>query len=226
MKNVFLKIGHRGNGAGYGENTALSINLALLAGADGIEYDVRKTKDGQIVLMHDENIWRTTNGGGKVSHHTYEKLKQLNAGYGECIPLLDDVFRRFGNCFHNIELKENIGEKVIHLVTKHGMTERVLVSSFNWSDLIPFSETEIPTALLAGEEEVQKWGESGILNYASYYKASAMNISFKAVTPSLVELAHKYALKIYPWTVDEPNDIALMKKYGVDGVISNYPERL
>jgi glycerophosphoryl diester phosphodiesterase len=226
MKRQFLKIGHRGHGAGYGENTSLSIHLGLLTGADGVEYDVRITKDEQIVLMHDKEIIRTTDGTGKVSDYTYEELRQFNAGYRDCVPLLENVFRLFGYCFHNIELKENVGKEVAQLVMKYGIQDRVLVSTFNWDDLFPFAGTEIPTALLADADKVHELREKGFILTALTRGAKAVNPHFSTVTASLVKLAHEAGLKVYPWTVDEPDDIARMKECGVDGIISNYPERL
>ncbi len=226
MKRSFLKIGHRGRGQDYGENTILTIHLGVLAGADGVEYDVRKTRDGKIVLIHDDTIDRTTDGTGKVSDYTYEELSQFNAGYQSCIPLLENVLRLFNHCFHNIELKEPIGEDVLKLITKHIPEERVLVSSFNWDDLTPFVFTNIPTALLAGEEKVRELGEAGCVAAALARGGKAINPHFSVTTPSLVALAHKHGLKVYVWSVNEPDDIARMKKIGVDGIISDYPERL
>lgn len=226
MKNSPLKIGHRGCGKGYGENTALSIHLGLLAGADGIEYDVREAKDGTIVLIHDDTIDRTTTGAGKVSDYTYAELRQFNAGYKESIPLLENICSLRRHCFHNIELKEAIGEEVLPIITKYLHPDQVIISSFNWDDLALFVPTEIHTALLADEEKVQDMGDYGFITEAVHRGATAINPHFTAATPSLVELAHKHGLQVYVWTVNEPKDIARMKKIGVDGIISDFVERL
>ncbi len=218
-----LKIGHRGHGVGYGENTSLAIRLGLLAGAAGAEYDVRMTKDGKIVLMHDLDISRTTNGTGKVSDYTYEKLQKFNAGYGDCVPLLENVLHQFSGFIHNIELKENIGEQVVRIVKRCEMTDRVLVSTFNWDDLAPFAGTGIPTALLADADKVRGLGEHAFVAEALRRNAKAVNPHFTAVTQSLINYAHRFKIKVYPWTVNEPQDIARMKALGADGIISDYP---
>lgn len=227
--NEFLKIGHRGCGKGYGENTMLSLELALRAGANGIEYDVRKTKCGRIVLMHDETLRRTVkNGIGKVSAYTYAELKSFDAGYGECVPLLSGVLQGFKMCFHNIELKENVGPEVVELIKKYKLQDQVLVSSFDWGSLAPVAQAGIPIALIADAQKIKEMGENGFIRTAVNLGATAINPHFSAVTPSLMLLAYteSAALKIYPWTVDEPFDIARMKQMGVDGIISNFPERL
>jgi glycerophosphoryl diester phosphodiesterase len=227
--NEFLKIGHRGCGKGYGENTMLSLELALRAGAQGVEYDVRKTKCGRIVLMHDETLSRTVkNGIGKVSAYTYAEIKSFNAGYGESIPLLSGVLQGFKTCFHNIELKENVGPEVVQLIKRYKLQDQVLVSSFDWDSLAPVAQAGISIALIADAQKIKEMGENGFVRTAVNLGATAINPHFSAVTPSLILLAYMEdtALKIYPWTVDEPNDIAQMKKMGVDGIISNFPERL
>lgn len=224
--NSFLKIGHRGHGIGSGENTLLLIDLGLRAGADGVEYDVRKTKDGKIVLIHDETVDRTTDGTGKVADYTYEELKRLNAGYREHVPLLVDALHQFNYCFHNIELKEPVGEEVLPIITKYLPRDQVLVSSFNWNALAVFALTNVPTAFLADGGKIRELGESGFVAVALARGAKALNINFSAITPSLVKLAHKHNLKVYAWTANERGDIMRMKQRGVDGIISDYPERL
>ncbi len=225
-----LKIGHRGNGASYGENTMLSFKLAFLAGANGIEYDVRATKDGQLVVVHDETVNRTTNGAGAVSDYTYEELRQLNAGFIERIPLFEEVLFKFHDkAFQNVEIKDKrIAEKILHTIECYGPPDakNILVSAFDWDELKPITLANIPTALLADKEKIDELGEYGFITEASRRGASAINPEFTAVTPSLIFLARKAGLKVYSWTVDEPNDIARMKEFGVDGIISNYPKRL
>lgn len=229
MRRAFLRIGHRGCGEDYGENTILSFELAVRAGANGIEYDVRETKDGQIVVIHDDTIDRTTNGKGKVSDHTYEELLQFNAGYRERISLFEDVLLKFRDrIFQNIELKEKgIAQKVLGILQKNlGDNNGILISSFFWSELTPISSANMPTALLADEATIRALSEYGFIARALRYGANAVNPSFEATTPALVAHAHGHNISVYPWTVNKKTDIALMKFMGVDGIISDYPERL
>lgn len=232
MKKSFLKIGHRGRpgNSRYGENTVLSFELAIRAGANAIEYDIRKTKDGKLAVTHDDAISHTTNGTGKVSDYTYEELLRFNAGYGERIPLLEDVVRQFHErVFQNIEIKETgiAGEVLKILSGVKGIETGILVSAFDWNELTVFATQEqIPTALLAEEENIEKLGEYGFILRALRHGASAINPSFTATTPSLIALAHKHDLNVYPWTVNEKSDIECMKYMGVDGIISDFVERL
>jgi glycerophosphoryl diester phosphodiesterase len=207
----------------------LSFDLAVRAGATGIEYDVRKTKDGRIVVHHDEAIDRTTNGTGKVRDLAYHELRKFNAGFGECVPRFEDVLYRFRErIFQNIELKEpGMSEEIIEILSGIQDIEKyILVSSFEWNELVPFASARIPTALIADKETIQNRGEHGLINEAQYRGANAINPHFSETTPALVELSHKYNLGVYVWTVNEPNDIARMKKLGVDGIISDFAERL
>lgn len=226
MEKTFLKIGHRGNGAGYGENTLDGIHHAYLAGANCCEYDVRMTRDRITVLMHDPNINRTTNGTGRVRDYTYDELEKFNAGYGDTIPTLENVFRHFDYRFHNIELKEPIGKEVLELIIKYALEDRVFISSFNWDDLSIFRGTTIPTALLVDKEKINALGHVRLVEEAVSRGVFAINPHYLALTPSLISLAHQKDIRIYPWTVNKPKTVALLKSWGVDGIISDFPERL
>src|SRR5262249_22169220 len=144
--------GHRG-APGYprrAENTIGSFRKALQAGAGGIEFDVRRCADGQIVVIHDDTIDRTTNGRGRVAELTYDELRRYDAGGGEAIPLLDKVLDEFGRkCLLNVELKDpGIAGEVKDLILRRGLAGQVIVSCFDWNEL-PFLAPEIPIGLLA-----------------------------------------------------------------------------
>src|SRR5881409_1828883 len=131
--------GHRG-APGYprfGENTAVSFRKALEWSATGLEFDVRRCADGQLVVIHDETIDRTTNGRGRVADLPYAELKRLDAGFGEPVPLLSDVLDQFGaRCLLNIEIKEpGITADVRKLVLERRLEGHVIVSDFDWREL-------------------------------------------------------------------------------------------
>lgn len=226
------RIGHRGRPGNprYGENTPLSFDLAFRAGATGIEYDVRKAQDGQLVVIHGDTLDHTTNGTGKVSDYTYKELCDFDAGYGEHIPLFEDMLYRYHERgFQNVEIKEKgIAEKILDIIECFVPSDPkdILVSSFDWDELYVFRRTIIPVALLADTDTVNTFTEEGFIHEALERSTSAINPHFTAVTQSLVELAHKAGLKVYPWTVNEEADIARMKELGVDGIISDLVERL
>src|SRR5438552_3705606 len=131
--------GHRG-APGYprsGENTAVSFRKALEWSATGVEFDVRRCADGQLVVIHDETIDRTTSGRGRVADLTYHEMRQFEAGFGEPVPLLTDVLDEFGaQCLLNIELKEaGIASEVKRLVLERRLEGHVIISAFEWQEL-------------------------------------------------------------------------------------------
>jgi len=136
MTKVFA---HRGYSAKYPENTMLAFEKAIEAGCDGIELDVQLSADGEMVVIHDEDVRRTTNGSGMVADLTLAELRALDAGEGEKIPLLSEYFGLAAgfDIITNVELKNDLvdyiglEEKVVALVHERGLSERVIISSFN-----------------------------------------------------------------------------------------------
>jgi len=213
--------GHRG-APGYprrAENTIGSFNKALLAGATGLEFDVRRCGDGRLVVIHDDSIDRTTNGKGSVASLPYEQLCRFDAGEGECIPLLSDVLDQFGaRCLLNIELKDTaIAGDVKKLVFEKRLEHRVIVSCFEWDELKALVP-DVPIALLASKlaDLVEKAHELG---------ATAIHPRHDLVTRSFIETAHQSKLRIHVWTVNDPADISRYRSFQVDGIFSDFPER-
>lgn len=234
-----LKIGHRG-APGYprsGENTFSSFKKALRAGARAIKLDVRRTRDGKLVVMQDRTIDRTTNGNGYVRDLTYKDLEQFNAGYGEYAPLLECVLNHFGtHCLLLIELREQgLVRDAEQLILDYDLSASVIVSAFDeddnaysdssWEELLKFS-SQVPTALLATSEKIRRLGEKEYIKKAMWYGVSAIKPAKAATTPSLIQRAHQAGLRVYTWTVNSPRKIAHLKRMGVDGIISDFPERL
>ena len=163
-----LNIGHRGFSGLYPENTMLSFQKALEAGVDGFEFDTHLTKDGEIVVIHDEKIDRTTNGTGFVKDYTYEELKQFDASsvfagqYGfNYIPTLREYFEltKGMDLMTNIELKNSIiwydgmEEKVIAMIREYGVEEQIVLSSFNHYSIMKCKKLapELKCGFLAGQ---------------------------------------------------------------------------
>ena len=213
--------GHRG-APGYprhGENTIVSFNKALRTGATGLEFDVRRAGDGRLVVIHDETLDRTTNGRGRVADLSYEEIKQFDAGFGEPIPLLTDVLGRFGaQCLLNIELKEaGLASDLKRLLLEMRLEARVIVSSFDWNELLPFGP-EVPTAPLSSELE-------NLIPVARSLGSVAIHPRKDLVTPAVISAARDAKLRIHVWTVNEPAEIYHFRKLGVDGIFSDFPER-
>ncbi len=245
MEHAFLEIGHRGM-PGWprkGENTMRSFRLALAKGADALEFDVRKTKDGQLVVIHDSTIDRTTDGHGNVHDLSYGELMKFDAGFGERIPRLADMLDEFGGkCLLNIELKEQGIEKAVkseilgHGLQKLPYVKSVIVSAFDADDNAPSANSsweqlkvfapEIPIALIARMSKIERLGDEVFVRIAKEYRAKAIVPMADAATTALVELAHEEGLLVYTGTINNADEAELFRKMGVDGIFSDCVERL
>lgn len=234
---MFLKIGHRGAAGHEPENTIRSFRRALALGADAIEFDVRATADEKLVVIHDSRVDRTTNGTGRVRDLKFLDLYRLKAGKGEKIPELISVLLSFGQATElHIELKEyRIVKKVLAEIQDLGLAKRVVVSAFdgpdnepggssNWVDLLWLKKEEPDVRIALLTEKPQQIYRA--LNLAGAYPVWAINPAAVTVNQSLVEQIHARGCLIFPWTVDDPQEIARIKTMGADGIFSNYPDRL
>jgi glycerophosphoryl diester phosphodiesterase len=211
--------GHRG-APGYprrGENTRASFRRALQYGAAGIEFDVRRCGDGALIVIHDETVDRTTNGRGRIRDLSCAQLQQLDAGFGERIPLLIDVLDEFGaQCLLNIELKdEGIAPDVKRMVMERRLERQVIVSSFQWDQLEPF-RSEVPIALLSSTRE-------NLIRSAQELGATAIHPRCDIVTEQLIVDAHEAQLRVHVWTVNEAADISRFRALGADGIFTDFP---
>lgn len=222
-----LCIAHRGAMGHAPENTLLAVERALALGAPWLEVDVQLA-DGQLVVIHDRRLERTTNGHGRVVDQSFAYLRSLEAGAGQRIPTLAEVFalvnRRAGL---NVELK-GLGTalpvaRLLQEQFKNGWpSEQIWVSSFNHPELLLLKQ-QLPAVRLG----VLLYGIP--LDYAACGErlgAYSVNPGLDFVSPELVADAHRRGLKVFVYTVDEPDDLAQMQALGVDGVFSNYPERV
>jgi glycerophosphoryl diester phosphodiesterase len=216
-------IAHRGASGHAPENTLLSYQRALEYGAHMIELDVHETLDGALVCIHDSTVDRTTNGSGEVHNFTYNELLELDAGEGERIPLLENVLEYASGKIHvNIELKViGVEKKVLDIVERQGMLWDTMISSFFHGSLITvrtLSKTAI-TAIL-----VQKPMDA-LIRYALDFKANSINPHHELVTPEFVLEAHSSGLKVLPWTVNDSQTMKDLFSIGVDGLITDFPDR-
>ena len=216
-------IAHKGASGYAPENTLLSFRRALDLGAHMIELDLRETLDGELVCIHDPTVDRTTNGTGEIHELRYKELRGLDAGEGEHIPLLTEVLRlASGKIKVNIDLKViEVEKKLLDLIEDYKMVQDVFVSSFFHGTLRVLRDLSenVKTGILI---EVPN---DNLVSYALDFDVNAINPHHKLITPELVEEAHSVGLKVYPWTV---NDLQTMKELltlGVDGLITDYPDR-
>jgi glycerophosphoryl diester phosphodiesterase len=227
---------HRGASAYAPENTLAAFKLALQQGADAIELDAKLSVDGEVVVFHDQTIDRTTNGTGKLAEKTLSELKALDAGAwysmeftGERIPTLDEVFEQVGRrLFINVELtnyatpNDDLVQKVIELVRKHHLEEGVLFSSFHPVNLIKARRLlpGVPVGILAME------GGPGALarSFVGRWVAPAFVHPYLTdVTDRWIQRQHEAGRKVNVWTVNDPNDLRALLRWGADGIITDDP---
>jgi glycerophosphoryl diester phosphodiesterase len=226
---TLLKIGHRGAKGHEPENTLASFAKALDLGVDGIELDVHVCATGELVVIHDFTVDRVTNGTGEVHKLTLVQLQGLSIQPNHKIPTLDEVYALVNRqCFINIEMKgrhtaQPVSDFINNYVAHKGYNySDFLVSSFQQEELQMMSEInpQIHLGILTQASVTQAW------EWADAYKAKAIHPHFSLLTESNVKKAQQAGLKVYTWTVNEPEDIARITTYGVDGIISDFPERL
>ncbi|WP_026102547.1 glycerophosphodiester phosphodiesterase family protein [Pleurocapsa sp. PCC 7319] len=222
-----LCIGHRGAMGHEPENTLRSIRKALALGVDAVEIDVHNVENN-LVVIHDRDLSRTTNGAGYLEQKNLTYLRSLDAGKGEKIPILQEVLETINRqAMINIELKGHSTAKLVaNLIQEYvsqGWSEQdFVVSSFNHYELNQFRSI-CPTVKIGLLIYGIPWG---YLNIAQQLDASIVIASLDFVTQELITSVHQQDLPVWVYTVNQPDDIRLMRKLQVDGIFTNYPERV
>lgn len=224
-----LVIGHRGAMGHETENTLASVQKALDMGVDMLEIDVYKIRSGEIIVFHDNTVERLTDGTGKIESYNYSDLQKLNLEGNHKIPTLQEVINLMDKKAHlNIELKgDNTADRVNFIINyyvreKGWPLDKFLISSFKWEELkrMRALNPQIGIAVLTSEDPLKA------LAIAEELKAVAINPYYKTLTIDNVDQIKKSGFKVYPYTINEPEDIQSMRIMGVDGIITDYPERL
>ncbi len=230
MSGECVKVGHRGSAGHFPENTLASFAGALEQGVDMVELDVHLCSDGQVVVIHDDSVDRTTDSEGKVGEMTLRALQKLDAGGGEKIPTLAEVLLLIGSrCSVNVELKgpgtaAPVADILRRFVIGKGIPwDNFMVSSFDHEQLAELKNIEprVRRAPLFGKELPEDYLET-----AHTLGAWSLNLNAETVTAELVSRCHREGLLVQVYTVNEPDEIARMKELGVDGIISDYPDKL
>jgi glycerophosphoryl diester phosphodiesterase len=224
-----LRIGHRGACGYEPENTLLSFNRALQLNVDMIELDVHVCRSGEVVVIHDEKVDRTTNGKGYVVDKALDELRALDAGKGETIPTLQEVLDLVDRKARvNTELKGTGTAKPVFELLESYVGERgwsygdFLISSFDHRELQEFRR-------LSGEFRIGvliKDIPAGFAELLARVDAYSINVFVESVSRELIDDAQRRGVKILVWTVNDTDQIERMKSLGVDGIFSNYPDRL
>lgn len=226
---------HRGFSGSYPENTMLAFGKAVEAGCTGVELDVQLSRDGQLVVIHDETVDRTTDGSGMVVAHSFAELRRLNAA--KVMPKAADSARipsfeeycewavDHPSLITNIELKTSVvyypelEEKTLEMLLRHGLENRVFFSSFNHLSILNMKQLApaIPCGALVEEQG---------LRYAGYYCEKFgfdyFHPGLPSVTAESVAECHAHSISVNVWTVNTSDDLSRLERMGVDGVFTNY----
>jgi len=220
----FICIAHRGASGRWPENTLLAFEKALDAGSEWLELDVHLSADNELVVIHDFTLDRTTDGFGKVTEHSLEELRQLDAGMGEKIPLLTEVLElAAGRATVNVELKGTGTGAAVGRLLKHCISENnpILASSLNEKELRNLSAllSQLPLAVVADKLERQTW------QLAEELKLWSLNLHKACIDQALVAEAKAKNIKLLAFTVNDRQQFEQLKAWGVDGVFTDFPER-
>lgn len=233
----FQVIAHRGASSICPENTMIAFERAMDIGSNAIETDVQMTKDGALVLIHDEQLERTTNGTGWVKDYLLSELKELDAGSwfsssfkNARIPTIDELFSLIAetNLWVNIEIKmgfilyPGIEEALVKKIKEYHLEGQIIVSSFNHYSikLIKKISSDIQTAILYSNGLYKPW------KYAKELKAIALHPHKNVLFPVIVKEAHHHGMKVYPYTVDDKEKMRYFIESDVDGIMTNVPDKL
>jgi glycerophosphoryl diester phosphodiesterase len=227
--NYMLKIGHRGARGHEPENTLIGFQKAIDLHVDRIELDVHLSADGELMVIHDETIDRTTNGTGAVNQFSLPELKRFQIEKDQRIPTLTEVLNLIDQrCDVNIELKSyETVDKVVDLIEKfiaekHWNYGQFVVSSFDWTALQKI-------ALLNWEIRIGVLTETNLdlaSAFAKFIQAKSIHPYHHLLTAENTAQLQEKGFEVFTWTVNEPEDIKKIKSFNVNGIISDFPDRI
>jgi len=243
-------LGHRGAAGHFPENTMLSFQRAADWGVDGLELDIHLTADGVVVVCHDPFVERTTNGRGLIKEKTLAEIQQLDAGYqwtsdggqtfpfrghGLTIPTLAAVFTTFPHLWINIDMKQkepSLVRPFTDLIRQHQMEHNVLVGSFHSETVAAFRRALPEAASIASLRETARLLALSRVGQGRRFTSAARAVQpseyygrLHIVTPRFMMAAHQSGTAVHVWTVNEPADMQRLADWGVDGLITDYPDR-
>ncbi|MBK8902578.1 MAG: glycerophosphodiester phosphodiesterase [Anaerolineaceae bacterium] len=247
-------LAHRGFSGRFPENTMLAFAEAAALPIDGLEMDIYATRDDVLVISHDDRVSRTTNGNGRIQSYSLAELKKLDAGYrftldngrtfpfrgkGLTIPTLEEVLVRFTDLWLNVDIKQHEPWMVTlfcDLIKRHNAVDRLCVGSFSNETVGQFRQVCPDVVSLATRSEIKELYAWHLVRMERFFAKGghAMQIppqekkfgfTFEMASPRFVQAAHEHGMAVHLWTV---NDAAEMSRYvdmGVDGLITNFPDR-
>jgi len=219
-----FRVGHRGAAGHAPENTLAAIRKGIALGVDFVEFDIQRSRDGRLVLLHDERVNRTTDGAGRVSSLTWEELQLLDAGDGERIPSLEAALEAAsGRVGVMIEAKTpGTGPAIYRAVQAAAFSGPVVYASFLHEEILEIRRIDPLARTLALMGRVPPSDAA----FAHEAKATLVGLAHDSATGELIDALHNAGLEVWLYTVNEPRHIIRTISIGADGVISNYPERV
>ena len=251
IKHRPLVMAHRGGAGLWPENIMYSFEGAVDLGVDVLETEIHSTADNILVLMHDSTVDRTTDGSGPINGMTLEEVKTLDAGYnwtsdggktfpfrgsGLTVPTLEELFTAFPNVRINIDIKQekpSLVESLCQAIRTFDMMDRVTVASFSSKLLKAFRRVCPEVTTSAGTGEVALFFIMNLVFLGAAYKPRCQafqvpeySSGLHVLTKRFVDRAHDLNLEVHAWTINEVSDMVRMLALGVDGIITDYPDRL
>lgn len=246
-------LAHRGFSGRYPENTMLAFEKAAELPIDGLEMDIHATRDGVLVISHDESVARMTGAEGLIKSYTLAELKELDAGYtfspdggethpfrgqGLTIPTFEEVLARFDDLWINVDIKQHeqrVVDLFCTLIHKYEAVERLCVGSFSKETVSQFREACPGVVSLASLPEIawlfglSKVGLSGLYRGGGHPiqvspQDTRMGITFDVATPRFLRAAHAHEMAVHLWTINEKEEMRRFVNMGVDGIITDYPD--
>jgi glycerophosphoryl diester phosphodiesterase len=247
-----LVFAHQGGEGIRPENTRIAFRESLAVGADVLDTDVHMTRDGVLVLIHDESVDRTSDGSGEVRDLTLAELRELDFGYhfttdggetfpyrgtGQTIMTVEELFSEFTDTRFGIEIKQTpatAATGLCELVREFGYEHRVLVSSFSQENMDAFRDSCPSVATSGTKGEVTRFYIFQLLRLNGFYSPPFDSLQVPeyengthVLTGSFVNAARRWNLPVVPWTIDEPEDFdRIIRDFDPDGINTNYPDRL
>jgi glycerophosphoryl diester phosphodiesterase len=251
MPDHFLVMAHRGGRSLGPESTLYTFERAVDLGAEVLEMDVQSTRDGHLVVLHDKTVDRTTNATGPVENYTLGELKEFDAGYrwspdngrtfplrnrGVKIPTLAQVFETFKETRMNIEIKgseRGVISSLCRLIQGYDMSKKVMVASFDAGALREFRSVCTDVATSAGSSEAIVFYCLQKMHLESIYSPDAQALQvpetygdLQVVNKRFVAAAHHRNMRVHVWTINDMNSMKRLLRMGVDGIMTDYPDRL
>lgn len=251
FENGVIVLAHRGFRGQYPENTMLAFQKAAELGVDGLEMDIHATRDGVLVVSHDATVERTTNSTGPINAMTLAELQQLDAGYrwtpdggqtfpfrgqGITISTLEEVFTAFPQFWINVDIKQaapSIVTPFVAMIRRYDLAERMMVGSFDAVTVAQFRQECPEVATAASKAEARRLVILSKLRLGRFYRGQAQALQIpewngrtRVITPRFVKDAHRAGTAVHVWTVNETADMQRLLAWGVDGLITDYPDRL